>query len=103
MSLCCVYTIISVFVDLTASSNPKPCDKGPFPGVRQIFRGRSCEDDMQECREYWIGPNSGITLFDNIALSMLTVFQCITMEGWTSIMYDVRNTSLSICLLGNCH
>nr|XP_058951235.1 voltage-dependent N-type calcium channel subunit alpha-1B-like isoform X1 [Pocillopora verrucosa]XP_058951236.1 voltage-dependent N-type calcium channel subunit alpha-1B-like isoform X1 [Pocillopora verrucosa]XP_058951237.1 voltage-dependent N-type calcium channel subunit alpha-1B-like isoform X1 [Pocillopora verrucosa]XP_058951238.1 voltage-dependent N-type calcium channel subunit alpha-1B-like isoform X1 [Pocillopora verrucosa] len=68
------------------ASNPEPCDKGPFPGVRKIFRGRRCPEEMT-CREYWIGPNAGITLFDNIALSMLTVFQCITMEGWTSIMY----------------
>ncbi|XP_022780550.1 voltage-dependent N-type calcium channel subunit alpha-1B-like isoform X2 [Stylophora pistillata] len=81
-------TCVNKTTNLTASSNPKPCDKGPFPGVRRIFRGRSCENGTQECREYWIGPNSGITLFDNIALSMLTVFQCITMEGWTSIMYD---------------
>ena len=36
------------------------------------------------------GPNNGITSFDNIAFAMLTVFQCVTMEGWTSIMYWVR-------------
>lgn len=66
--------------------NNMPCDAGPFPGVRQIFRGRNCPSDYN-CREYWIGPNDGITTFDNIALAMLTVFQCITMEGWTSIMY----------------
>lgn len=91
MLLQCVNTILSVLVDSIAS-NPEPCDKGPFPGVRKIFRGRRCPEEMT-CREYWIGPNAGITLFDNIALSMLTVFQCITMEGWTSIMYKVRNTS----------
>ena len=42
------------------------------------------------CDTYWVGPNRGITSFDNFALAMLTVFQCITMEGWTTIMYDVR-------------
>lgn len=31
----------------------------------------------------------GITSFDNIFFSMLTVFQCITMEGWTSVLYMV--------------
>ena len=71
----------------------RPCDKGPFPGVRSIFRGRLCPTSY-ECREYWIGPNNGISVFDNIALAMLTVFQCITMEGWTAIMYNVRNASL---------
>ncbi|CAF3829900.1 unnamed protein product [Rotaria sp. Silwood1] len=39
------------------------------------------------CREYWIGPNKGITSFDNIVFAMLTVFQCITMEGWTQVLY----------------
>ncbi|VDK72353.1 unnamed protein product, partial [Dibothriocephalus latus] len=39
------------------------------------------------CKGYWEGPNYGITSFDNIGYAMLTVFQCITMEGWTDIMY----------------
>ncbi|XP_075248147.1 voltage-dependent calcium channel type A subunit alpha-1-like isoform X4 [Convolutriloba macropyga] len=39
------------------------------------------------CKKYWIGPNYGITNFDNIGYGMLTVFQCITMEGWTDVMY----------------
>ncbi|KAJ6222918.1 hypothetical protein RDWZM_001463 [Blomia tropicalis] len=39
------------------------------------------------CKEGWEGPNYGITSFDNIFFAMLTVFQCITMEGWTSILY----------------
>merc|ERR1719483_868570 len=39
------------------------------------------------CLEKWEGPNNGITSFDNIALAMLTVFQCVTMEGWTPILY----------------
>lgn len=41
------------------------------------------------CREYWIGPNFGITNFDNILFAVLTVFQCITMEGWVDILYNV--------------
>jgi voltage-dependent calcium channel L type alpha-1D len=39
--------------------------------------------------EYWEGPNSGITNFDNFILAMLTVFQCITLEGWTEVLYWV--------------
>jgi hypothetical protein len=38
----------------------------------------------------WEGPWYGIINFDNFGLAMLTVFQCITMEGWTSILYRVR-------------
>ena len=32
-------------------------------------------------------PNYGITHFDNIVHAWLTIFQCITLEGWTPIMY----------------
>ncbi|XP_035684364.1 voltage-dependent calcium channel type A subunit alpha-1-like isoform X12 [Branchiostoma floridae] len=39
------------------------------------------------CIEYWDGPNNGITNFDNIGYAMLTVFQLITMEGWTQVLY----------------
>ncbi|KAF6769687.1 hypothetical protein AHF37_12319 [Paragonimus kellicotti] len=39
------------------------------------------------CKGYWEGPNYGITSFDNIGYAMLTVFQCITMEGWTDVLY----------------
>ena len=42
------------------------------------------------CKGYWEGPNHGITSFDNIGYAMLTVFQCITMEGWTDVLYMVR-------------
>eukprot|EP00752_Nemacystus_decipiens_P007034 g6310.t1 len=35
--------------------------------------------------------NYGITSFDNIAVSLLTVFQCVTMEGWVGIMYMYRD------------
>ena len=31
--------------------------------------------------------NYGTTNFDNIGQAIVTIFQCITMEGWTSIMY----------------
>ena len=31
--------------------------------------------------------NYGVTNFDNIGTALITIFQCITMEGWTSIMY----------------
>ncbi|CAG5918538.1 unnamed protein product [Menidia menidia] len=45
------------------------------------------------CREYWIGPNFGITNFDNILFAILTVFQCITMEGWVDILYNANDAS----------
>lgn len=61
---------------------PHPCD---------LDNGFNCSmiGEEMECREGWIGPNFGITNFDNFGLSMLTVFQCITLEGWTDVMYNV--------------
>lgn len=54
---------------------PHPC------GVQGCPAGYECKD--------WIGPNDGITQFDNILFAVLTVFQCITMEGWTTVLYNV--------------
>ncbi|KAL5275646.1 cac family protein [Megaselia abdita] len=47
----------------------------------------ACNYNTSMCLDKWDGPNSGITSFDNIGFAMLTVFQCITMEGWTAILY----------------
>ncbi|KAF3696304.1 Voltage-dependent N-type calcium channel subunit alpha-1B Brain calcium channel III [Channa argus] len=53
---------------------------------------RTCANGTT-CREYWIGPNFGITNFDNILFAVLTVFQCITMEGWVDILYNANDAS----------
>lgn len=49
---------------------------------------RKCPESY-DCNDTWIGPNDGITQFDNILFAVLTVFQCITMEGWTAVLYNV--------------
>uniref|UniRef100_A0A8D3CZ39 Voltage-dependent L-type calcium channel subunit alpha n=1 Tax=Scophthalmus maximus TaxID=52904 RepID=A0A8D3CZ39_SCOMX len=59
--------------------DPVPC---AFAG-----HGRQCAVNGSECRGRWDGPNGGITNFDNFFFAMLTVFQCITMEGWTDVLY----------------
>ncbi|XP_060096670.1 voltage-dependent P/Q-type calcium channel subunit alpha-1A isoform X2 [Heteronotia binoei] len=46
-----------------------------------------------KCDKYWDGPNYGITQFDNILFAVLTVFQCITMEGWTELLYYSNDAS----------
>ena len=38
------------------------------------------DSDHLVCRDHVDGPNYGITNFDNFFVSMLTVFQCITLE-----------------------
>ena len=51
-------------------------------------KGTPCGQGLH-CKETWEGPNWGFTSFDNIFAGMLTVFQVITNEGWTDIMYWV--------------
>ncbi|XP_055767178.1 voltage-dependent L-type calcium channel subunit alpha-1D-like isoform X2 [Salvelinus fontinalis] len=64
---------------MIAEDEPAPC---AISG-----HGRQCPINGTECREGWHGPNDGITNFDNFLFAMLTVFQCITMEGWTDVLY----------------
>ncbi|XP_038573807.1 voltage-dependent R-type calcium channel subunit alpha-1E isoform X3 [Micropterus salmoides] len=51
---------------------------------------RKCPEKY-DCNDTWIGPNDGITQFDNILFAVLTVFQCITMEGWTAVLYNTND------------
>ncbi|XP_043932539.1 voltage-dependent L-type calcium channel subunit alpha-1S isoform X2 [Protopterus annectens] len=53
--------------------------------------GHQCPMNGTECRSGWPGPNDGITHFDNFGFAMLTVFQCITMEDWTEVLYWVND------------
>uniref|UniRef100_A0A674P904 Voltage-dependent L-type calcium channel subunit alpha n=1 Tax=Takifugu rubripes TaxID=31033 RepID=A0A674P904_TAKRU len=62
-----------------AEEEPTPCAVSGH--------GRHCLLNGTLCREGWQGPNNGITNFDNFLFAMLTVFQCITMEGWTDVLY----------------
>nr|XP_049466000.1 muscle calcium channel subunit alpha-1-like isoform X7 [Anopheles coluzzii] len=63
--------------------DPHPCGEDGF----------HCDTISPEmvCRYYWEGPNFGITNFDNFGLSMLTVFQCVTLEGWTDMLYYIED------------
>nr|XP_032828240.1 voltage-dependent L-type calcium channel subunit alpha-1D-like [Petromyzon marinus] len=53
--------------------------------------GRQCARNGTECRSDWAGPNDGVTNFDSFGFAMLTVFQCITLEGWTDVLYWVND------------
>jgi len=56
------------------------CSKSASVG-RQCAAGWTCGDSG-------ISPNGSVTSFDNIGWAFLTIFQCITLEGWTDVMYD---------------
>ncbi|MEJ1276612.1 calcium channel voltage-dependent R type alpha 1E subunit [Cricetulus griseus] len=75
--------LVSGVPNIVAEEDPAPC---AFSG-----NGRQCTANGTECRSGWVGPNGGITNFDNFAFAMLTVFQCITMEGWTDVLYWVND------------
>uniref|UniRef100_A0A8C8E0H5 Voltage-dependent P/Q-type calcium channel subunit alpha-1A n=1 Tax=Oryzias sinensis TaxID=183150 RepID=A0A8C8E0H5_9TELE len=63
--------------------------------TKEIVDERPCGEKLPsrlcpngtKCLSGWLGPNYGITQFDNILFAVLTVFQCITMEGWTDMLY----------------
>lgn len=46
----------------------------------------SCRDGL-ECRQFGANPRWGLIGFDDIALASVTVFRCITLEGWTEVLY----------------
>ncbi|XP_035271203.1 voltage-dependent R-type calcium channel subunit alpha-1E isoform X2 [Anguilla anguilla] len=66
----------------------------PFESEVEEFKfpcgSRNCPPNYN-CTGNWIGPNDGITQFDNILFALLTVFQCITMEGWTTVLYNTND------------
>uniref|UniRef100_A0A8C1L9S9 Voltage-dependent L-type calcium channel subunit alpha n=1 Tax=Cyprinus carpio TaxID=7962 RepID=A0A8C1L9S9_CYPCA len=64
----------------------------PAPCAPSSTHGRHCSmANITQCMMGWAGPNDGITNFDNFAFAMLTVFQCITMEGWTDVLYWMQD------------
>uniref|UniRef100_A0A3Q4GAI7 Voltage-dependent L-type calcium channel subunit alpha n=1 Tax=Neolamprologus brichardi TaxID=32507 RepID=A0A3Q4GAI7_NEOBR len=66
-------------------------EEKPAPCAPDGAYGRHCKHNGTQCRVGWEGPNDGITNFDNFAFAMLTVFQCITMEGWTDVLYWMQD------------
>ncbi|XP_031238993.1 voltage-dependent L-type calcium channel subunit alpha-1C isoform X13 [Mastomys coucha] len=70
-------------IDVPAEEDPSPC-------ALETGHGRQCQNGTV-CKPGWDGPKHGITNFDNFAFAMLTVFQCITMEGWTDVLYWVND------------
>lgn len=72
---------------LNEGDSPTPCNADNI--TLAPYGANVCEYEKSTCLEKWEGPNRGITSFDNIGFAMLTVFQCITMEGWTAILYWV--------------
>ena len=100
-----VWKVIEDDIDL-CSHDVHPCKKG-FCGSRFVVHEQWLKDNNPSEEEQLAyieayGPidqdsqiyslNYGITSFDNIGSAFLTIFQCITMEGWTKIMNIFQDT-----------
>uniref|UniRef100_A0A671SMH3 Voltage-dependent L-type calcium channel subunit alpha n=2 Tax=Sinocyclocheilus anshuiensis TaxID=1608454 RepID=A0A671SMH3_9TELE len=88
-----IYAIIGL--ELFMGKMHRTCtisEEKPAPCAPSSTHGRHCSPaNITQCMMGWAGPNDGITNFDNFAFAMLTVFQCITMEGWTDVLYWVND------------
>lgn len=85
---------VSGEIDMAGEEEITPCSESP----RSSFfakGGFECPQNTTKCKPYWEGPKHGIISFDNIGYAMLTVFQCITMEGWTTVLYYVNTLHVS--------
>ncbi|XP_067209243.1 muscle calcium channel subunit alpha-1 isoform X2 [Linepithema humile] len=66
--------------------------EGPVPcGGSEGFQCSRVGPNYYCSKQFWEGPNYGITNFDNFGLAMLTVFQCVTLEGWTDVLYNIED------------
>lgn len=81
------YSLEDATVIVPEGEQETPCSRVSLSNQAVPPGAYECDANVSMCREGWIGPNDGITSFDNIFFAMLTVFQCITMEGWTAILY----------------
>lgn len=80
-------------------ATPLPFNASSFiaaaSGVGSGGAGRACPVDPSYengmfCTAYG-NPNFGITSYDNILWAWLTIFQLITQEGWTDVMYATQD------------
>lgn len=78
------YTCYNATTKQMIDEEPQICSQSPKNGYQ-------CPPGT-ECLPGWEGPNFGITSFDNMGIAGLTVFTCITLEGWTDVMYYIENS-----------
>uniref|UniRef100_A0A8C2B7W4 Voltage-dependent L-type calcium channel subunit alpha n=1 Tax=Cyprinus carpio TaxID=7962 RepID=A0A8C2B7W4_CYPCA len=88
-----IYAIIGLELFMGKMHRTCPIsEEKPAPCAPSSTHGRHCSmANITQCMMGWAGPNDGITNFDNFAFAMLTVFQCITMEGWTDVLYWMQD------------
>ncbi|XP_065647835.1 voltage-dependent L-type calcium channel subunit alpha-1D isoform X2 [Hydra vulgaris] len=77
-------------IEQLVSKPGKPCDRE----YKKLFfvHGFKCPNDEKCLKGDPNEINHGITTFDNIFFAIITVFQCVTTEGWSDIMYYTFST-----------
>ena len=60
--------------------------------IRTICGNIKCPNSEYVCGKMLDNPNYGINSFDNIFYAFFNVFQIVTMDGWTGILYMVQRS-----------
>lgn len=79
--------------------DPRPCSNSTSKmafNCASVGPDYVCRDLPPELGERYPGPEDGLINFDNFLYAMLTVFTCVTMEGWTSVAYYVSISYLYV-------
>jgi|LauGreDrversion4_2_1035121.scaffolds.fasta_scaffold10191_8 voltage-dependent calcium channel L type alpha-1D len=79
---------ISHLCSYNDSSGWFKCPKNRFCGAPHDFNLTLARENFTEASYM----NFGLTTFDNIGVSMLTIFQSITLEGWSDLMYMMMDS-----------
>ena len=53
----------------------------------------------QTCRDYGQNPLEGTVGFDSIGAAWMTIFQCLTLEGWTEVLYMTQRVAGSLATI----
>jgi Ion transport protein len=72
---------------VTGSSSVVPTSGAGYQCTQQGSRGFGVHCFEGSWKD---NPNYGFTSFDNILWAWLTIFQCVSLEGWTDTMYYVQ-------------
>lgn len=86
--------LTDTFVCSLGSSGNHQCALGRWCGSHFDSEGnkRFSNEQTQQMGTFIPDLNFGYTRFDNILLAFVTIFQSITMEGWTDVMYQLQDS-----------
>ena len=60
----------------------------------EVSGGQGTCDEGQVCLFYGQNPVENTANFDTILWAWMTIFQCVTLEGWVDVMYMTMTTQV---------